>query len=201
MLDKQEKNNKIALIIGLAIPIVMIIFVAISIYLPGFFIKPETDFLYATGNNVYCYGRNNRYTIKNGTLTDTFPIKKETATTTTIIKDGIAIEEKLVPAFSSEIYNECANAEVKFYLHNTSKNDNEEILFEEAVKLKLDSGIESPDGFEVVRVGNGGDFPFIFSGGNRNAYYLRGDKSSQKINVKLSSQDYYNFQFIGWIEE
>ena len=39
-------KKNITLILGISIPILMILFVAGSIYLPGLFIKPHFNFLY-----------------------------------------------------------------------------------------------------------------------------------------------------------
>lgn len=43
----------------------MILFIACSIYLPGIFIKPKFNFLYAKGNYYYC---SSQYSVQNGKL-------------------------------------------------------------------------------------------------------------------------------------
>ena len=43
-------KKNIPLIIGVSIPILMVIFVVLSIYLPGIFIQPQYNFIYATGD-------------------------------------------------------------------------------------------------------------------------------------------------------
>ena len=49
-------KKHISLIFALLIPVAMIVFVAISIYLPGLFIRPHFNFVYETGPQ-YNYGQ------------------------------------------------------------------------------------------------------------------------------------------------
>ena len=60
-----DAKKNIPLILGLSIPILMILFVAGSIYLPGLFVQPKFNFLYAMGDDYY-YGRH--YSVQNGRL-------------------------------------------------------------------------------------------------------------------------------------
>ena len=60
-----KKNIPIA--VGIAIPVLMILFVAGSIYLPGLFAKPKYNFLYVTGEY---YGRT--YTVANGQVVQNY---------------------------------------------------------------------------------------------------------------------------------
>jgi len=189
-------KSKIPLIIGLTIPVLMIIFVALSIYLPAMFATPpKYDFLYITGDSGYCAGQR-RYTVRDEKVTDLYAEDKKID-----VKANEAGANSGIPIPAQRLAlrdNECLNAVSRFYLHDTTNNTNKEVSFEDAVKLKLDSNIESPDGFEVIR-GSGGDgFPFGFSGDNYRRFYLRGNKLSQKVDLRVSSQDYWNFQFVGW---
>src|SRR3990167_2616746 len=59
-----QKN--ISLWIGLAIPVLMIVFVAAAIYLPRYFVEPpQYDFVYLVGNNYI----GDYYEVRNGVLT------------------------------------------------------------------------------------------------------------------------------------
>lgn len=72
-----DVKKNIPLILGLSIPVLMILFVAGSIYLPGLFAQPEFDFLYATGDD---YRYNRYYSVQNGNLIRhevTYPARAE----------------------------------------------------------------------------------------------------------------------------
>ena len=60
-----ENKKNIPLIVALAIPILMIVLTAGSIYLPSLFVKPTSDFIYLIGGN-YCYGK--QYFVQGGRL-------------------------------------------------------------------------------------------------------------------------------------
>ena len=60
----QIKKN-ISLIVAIAIPIAMILFVAASIYLPSIFVKPHDNFVYTFGD---AYAR--PYSVSGTTLTE-----------------------------------------------------------------------------------------------------------------------------------
>ena len=78
----------------------MIIFVAVSIYLPGIFIEPKSNFLYISGNDDY--NSTYKYTIQNKKLTRSeLPITKNSPR---VLK------------------------EVKIYIHDIATNKSNEIL-------------------------------------------------------------------------
>jgi hypothetical protein len=168
-----EIRKNFSLIVGVSIPILMILFVAGSIYLPGLFVKPKFNFLYATGDDYFNSGQ---YIVQGGKL-----VKKE-------------IEE------SGKSY--VFPGEIKLFIHDVSQNESREVSFEEAQDLDLDPNVKSPDGFEVVYGSRGeGFFPFLF--GTRADYstrYLKGHNVSKKLNVQLSGGYYNNFRFLGWIK-
>jgi len=56
-------GKNIPLILGISLPVLMVIFVALSIYLPGFFVKPKYDFLYSDFDSY-----NNKYLVKTNSL-------------------------------------------------------------------------------------------------------------------------------------
>lgn len=62
-------KKHITLVVGISIPILMILFVAASIYLPGLFIQPKFNFLYACDH--YYYGDHDQYSVRNGKLVKT----------------------------------------------------------------------------------------------------------------------------------
>lgn len=170
-------KKNITLILGISIPILMILFVASSIYLPGLFIKPHFNFIYVSGDD-YCYGQQ-QYSIQNSKL----------------VKNEIKQSE-----------NQNCNpprSESKLYLYDVAKNEAKEISFVEAQNLNIDSNVKSPDGFEIVYGSRGdGFFPFLFwSERDYNTRYLSGHNVSKKLNLQLNGSSYYNnFRFLGWIK-
>jgi len=172
-------KKNITLVIGMSIPILMILFVAGSIYLPGLFINPHFNFLYVSGNDFYYYNNGYQYSVQNDKL-----IKNE------------------IRQLENKNYNP-PRVESKLYIYDVAKNEAKEISFTEAQNLNLDSSVKSPDDFEVVYGSrDSGFFPFFWGGGtDYNARYLSGHNVSKKLNLQLNGSSYYNnFRFIGWIK-
>ncbi|HRH93631.1 MAG TPA: hypothetical protein PKV72_03820 [Candidatus Peribacteria bacterium] len=175
-----KSKPNISLIIGIAIPIVMVLFVACSIYLPGLFIQPKVDFLYMTGSNDR-YSCKMIYEVHGGTLQHIVPPSP--------YNDPAYVKQECSPMF---------------YVYDVKTNESREVTFEEAQKLKADPSAVSPDGFELVRGnGGGGDFLFLFDmGRDYNSVYLKGHNVSRKVNIKRTGGDeysYLDYQFLGWI--
>ena len=170
-------KKNISLVLGVSIPILMILFVAGSIYLPGLFIQPRFNFLYISGSDGYYYNNGQQYSVQNDRL-----VKNETK------------------QLENQNYNQ-PRGEAKLFIYDVVKNESEQISFEDGQKLNLDSSIKSPDGFEVVYGSRGDDFfPFFFSSRtDYNTRYLKGHNVSKKLNVQLS-ESYYDFWFLGWIK-
>ena len=169
-----SSKKNVSLIVGISIPILMIVLVAISIYVPAFFAPaPRANFLYVTGNDYY---QGQQYFVENGT----------------IVKREVRYPEHYAPGVA------------RFFLHNTFANEDKELSFEEAQKLKLNANEKSPEGYEVV-YGNteSGFFPFFFSGGtDYNTMYLKGHNTSRKLNLQSPDDGRYyyrNRRFLGWI--
>ncbi|MBI2589818.1 hypothetical protein HYW32_02235 [Candidatus Berkelbacteria bacterium] len=172
-------KKNITLILGISIPILMILFVAGSIYLPGLFIKPHFNFLYVSGDDsYYYYNSGHQYSVQNDKL----------------VKNEIKQPE-------NQNYNP-PRVESKLYIYDVAKNEAKEISFTEAQNLNLDSSVKSSDDFEVVYGSrDSGFFPFFWGGTDYNARYLSGHNVSKKLNLQLNGSSYYNnFRFIGWIK-
>ncbi len=173
-----NKKN-LPLYIALAVPVLMIILVAIFIYVPGIGKKPQYNFLYSSNNNVYYGYGQQEYQVSNGHLIHNPP-----------------------PTTNPPDYYKPQPGEVHFYIYDVAKDQSSEITFEQAQGYNLDSSNPSPDGY-TVQQGNGGGGDFLFGGGSSdyNSWFIKGHNRSRKLNLKLSgSNNYYNFQFLGWIE-
>lgn len=169
-----NSKKNITLIVGIAIPIFMIVLIAVSIYLPSLFAPvPKFNFLYVTEDN---YGQNRQYGVENGVL----------------LRYEVKYSEHYTPK------------EARLFIHNVLGNADQEVSFEEAQKLKLDARLKSPDGYEVVYgSGESGFFPFFFSGGyDYNTMYLKGHNTSKKLDLQSSNDGRYYYRgrhFLGWI--
>jgi hypothetical protein len=161
------------LIIGIAIPLVMILLVATSIYLPGFFVQPEFNFLYVTGEDRY-WGYS--YSVEDGPLTREYNVPDDDFDT--------------------------ARSELRLFIYDVTHNESREVTFEEAVQLQLDPDKESPDGFEVTYGSRGENFLFMFgSYTDYNSQYLVGRGVSKKLDLDVGADNSYygSFKFLGWI--
>ncbi len=197
MKDFIKKN--FAVLLAFVLPIVLIVVVALSAYLPSLFLSTHYNFLYticADGSsyNSYPYYCENylqkKYSVFNNKLIE-LPVDMTVDTN----RDGI-------PDFND--FN--GKYVARIFLHDTKKNESREITFAEAKLLTLNNLLTSPDGVTVSSnssYSGGGDFFFLFGGGRSSyGYYLTKGKSKSKLNLVNSSDQYYyqnNFQFLGWV--
>jgi hypothetical protein len=174
-----------SLILGVSIPILMIILIISSIYLPGLFVKPKFNFLYISGESGTYYHNQPLYIVENEKL----------------LKNKIITPEKQNNYYENYYYDP-PKYNGKFYIYDVTKNEAREISFAMAQNLKIDSNKKSPDGFEVVYGSRSdGFFPFMYGPGNDyKTRYLKGQGLSKKLNLLLEGEysSYYNF--IGWIK-
>src|SRR5437867_8607540 len=106
-MEAAKKN--IPLIVALSIPVLMIVLITISIYLPALFVKPKFDFVYSSGGD-YCY--QNRYSVRNGKImANEIPIQPD---------------------------NYCRNSrEARLFYYDVKNNSAREITLEQASKLTV----------------------------------------------------------------
>ncbi len=128
-----SSKKNISLIIGIAIPIFMIFLIAISIYLPSLF-APAPQF-----NFFYVtedgYGQNRQFGVENGVL----------------VKYEVKYPEHYTPRAA------------RLFIHDVSRNTDQEVSFEEAQKLKLDKNLKIlHDNFEKPEIKKKYDAVFCF---------------------------------------
>ena len=168
--EKTSQRNW-SLIIGLAIPVLMTLFIAASIYLPKIFDKTPAatvDFVYST----------NRYS----------PHKLE------VINGKLeweVLENKNNSSHSKQM--------PRIYLHNVTTNSSKELSLEEAKKLFLDNRRRAPDDY-VVELNRHRGF-FLFDGRSSRRHHLVNGHASQKLDLEYINNYYYNFKFLGWVIE
>ena len=193
-------KNHWLVILAFALPILLVIGIALSAYWPAWSLSTEYDFVYATcGSNYqssYPYNYDcvnylsNYYQIKNGKLT-------------TIEVKPLGPPPPKEPAEVSKPYTPPAT---HLFLHRSQRNEGREITLAEAQTLKLNELLTAPDGVSVASGYQRGEiefFPFFNGGGSRYGYYLVKGNKKQKLNlVGEDGRAYYyrdNFKFIGWI--
>ncbi len=172
--NRVNKKN-LPLIIALSLPIIMIIVLAAAIYLPGVNKKPAHNFLYATGGNTY-YGQL-KYTVS-----------------------GEYLKENRVPPNPNDPYYKGVDQITNLYLYDVEKDSSTELTFDQASKYRLDPSTISDDGYKVERGNSNGDFIFGSGGGDYNSWFIKGHNRSKKLKLNVSTANYYDVQFLGWVK-
>ncbi|MEK7209292.1 MAG: hypothetical protein AAB677_03460 [Patescibacteria group bacterium] len=194
-------KKHLAVILAFALPILLVIGIALSVYWPSWSLSTEYDFVYATcGSNYqssYPYNYNcadylnNYYQVKNGKLTiiDVKPLGPPS------------------PRESAETIKPYVPPATHLFRHDSQKNEGREITLAEAQTLQLNELLTAPDGVSVESSYNRGEvefFPFFNGGSSHYGYYLTKGNKRQELNLVGEESDryYYNrdsFKFIGWI--
>lgn len=184
-----EPKKNISLIVGLAIPVLMIVAVAGSIYIPQLFApKPAYDFLYSTNDGPYSYPGAGGYDVRNGKIVKIPPLAPEVYG----YRPGDPYPVG-VPAKPS-------GPEPKLFVYHVKNDTSKEVAFEEAENLTLTTDQTSPDGFEYSDGSRGGDF-FPFGGRyDYNTKYLMGHGVSRKLKISGNQYEYNPVRFLGWIK-
>jgi len=201
---KEFFKKNFAIILAFALPIIIMIAVALSVYLPALFLSTNYNFVYVTctnNNDSYPYNCNSflagKYSVKDGKLI----INTSATSSIDYFQNTNSNNGPSSPIVSRAkdlgTYND------RIFLHDTKSNQSREITIEEAKTLTLNNLVTSPDGVSVTsNYNNGGDF-FIFGGGRSSfGYYLTKGQSRTKLNLINITNQYYNqnnFQFIGWV--
>lgn len=175
------KNNYLVLI-AILLPILFIIIVTLTAYLPSIFLKTNYDFIYAI-----CEDNTNNYPRS---------CKKYLNNKYSIINTKIVLN-------NDPKTKESSNYESRLFIHDTENNESKEISYTEALDYSYSNLLTSPDG---VTVSSGyqdrADF-FIFSSSNSGyEHNLIKGNVKKKLNLINNSNRYNyenNFIFIGWI--
>jgi hypothetical protein len=174
MKNQEIKSTKNwSLIIGLAIPLLMVMFIATSIYTPRLFDNtpaPTVNFLYTSA-----YSHPHRLEVRDNRLEW---IKGETNNTQ---------------------QNKAYERPPKIYFHDVKLNSSREIDLESAQKLLLDARNTSPEGYKVEQSRHHGFF--IFDHRYSRDRYLVNKHANHKLALEYAGSSYYGFQFLGWVVE
>src|ERR1700683_1723145 len=177
MKPKTNKHDPI-LIIGLAIPFVMILIVAATSFIPELLVKPHTDFLYESSGDLFFSDSSSPYSIASGHLS-------------------------LVPEAGSAPYNNVSAGQVQLYVWHAATNASSPITAGAASMLKLINNSTSPDGFSLNEGGQDDPGLFFFddSSADDNSVFITGHGLNKKLNLQLNGQvASSDFHFLGWIQ-
>ncbi|MDD3896512.1 MAG: hypothetical protein PHU04_01520 [Candidatus Peribacteraceae bacterium] len=190
MPDFLQKN--FALVLAFVLPMLLIVLVALSTYLPSLFLSTDYNFLYASctnGRDPYPY-RCDDYLQRRFTVTDGRLSVHTVDGTVDTDKDGVPD--------SNDQYTE------RIFFHDTAKNESREITLAEAQAMTLNTLLTSPDGVTVSSHYDrgGGDFFLFFGGRSSYGYSLTKGRARSKLNLINNDDQYYyqnNFHFLGWV--
>jgi len=183
-------KQNIVILIAFSLPILLIIGVALSVYIPSLFLSTKYNFVY-----IICTESNYRYITCNNYIQ-----KRYSVVNNRIVINNI---DPTLDSDNDKIPDINENYTTRIILHDTEKNESREITFEEAQTLTLDDFEISPDGVTVEDEYSRGTDLFIFGGSSSTyGYYLTKGKIKKKLNLIYDYDQYYyryHFQFIGWV--
>lgn len=167
-------KNNLPLVMAIAIPVLLMIFMMAIIYIPQQQIKPVYNFLYLAGGEYW-----NQYpAIKDNRLVIPSP-------PASLVPDSY---------YSSRKSN--------YYIYQPAKDESRKITEEEAKQLKLLDQPVSPDGYSVGRNTDNTSFgilPLILGvTDSSKGIYLKNKQFKKRISVEAGLYN-YDFRFIGWI--
>lgn len=147
-------KEKLPLIVGILIPVLLILFVVVSVYLPSLFVKPKYNFIYTT---------NARYD---------YDVK--------VIDGKISV----TPRYTDQYYGAQRRTPIEptFFLYDVVADKSKAISLVQTQTYTLDSSDKSPDGFTVGRdESDSYSFSPFFYRGSRYGVYLQGKGLNRKI--------------------
>ena len=185
----KEKNVNVPLIVGIGVPVLMMLFVAAAIYLPGLFKKPQFDFVYSSGQTSW--------------TSPTMEVKDQKLTYKCADSQSYYSSDETA---SAEIAAKCTEEFLpKLYRHSIKENKSTEISYADAQLLLLDSNADSSDGYKVEQGDYSGDMFLGMFGGSEssdyNSWFLKGHNRKTKLNLIIDTNSPYDLKFVGWIKE
>lgn len=179
------------LVVAFSLPILLLVVVALSAYLPSAFLSTNYNFVYAA-----CIDDANRWSYR----CDPYLQQKYS------VVDGQVVANEIDPTQDSDgddIPDVQEGYDARLFLYDTLANETREITIEEAAGLQLNELVTSPDGVSVAnQYDRGADFFLFYNGGSNYGHYLVKGNAKSKLNVITDNDRYYygdNFEFLGWV--
>ena len=170
-----KDNKTYPLMIGLLVPLLMVVFIAVSVVVPRLFAPAaQYDFIYSVADG---YSPDSEYFVRDGRIQ--------------------------LRSFKDPAQKQTQYAPVRLYRHDVKENRNVAISLEEAGKLSLSDASQSPDHFEIGPGTQGSSFLFFYSSySDYSSMYLKGHGVAQELNLIKGARAYYSysdFHLVGWI--
>ena len=184
-------KQNLTLVLAFTLPLLLILFITITTYIPSLLLSTKYDFIYVVcdeNQNDYYSCESylaERYSVSNGYL-----VQNEVDMALDRNVDG-------VPDTSSDFSS-------RIFFHDTEANVSREITIEEASALPLSELLTSPDDVTVsshYSSGVSGFFPFDGGSSSFDYYLTKGSRQSKLDLINVADRYYYqyNFRFVGWI--
>ncbi len=174
-------RNNIPLLVGIALPIIIIVAVAAFIFLPSISIKPAHDFLYTNERDQYNYN----VIFKNDY---------------DVVDKKLVLKPRTLPTIEPT-YPRVIEDAPRLYRYEVKTNTAHEIPFKDAALLSLVPGPSSPDGYTVeYRYGHDGIFELFGSNNSNRGYFMTKGGAGKRL--KLNDTNYYSdeIKLVGWIQ-
>jgi len=164
-----KTKEGISLIIGISIPVLMILFVAASIYLPRLFVRPKFSFVYTVGSNFgkYYFVRDQHLDEKDIKYPDYYTSRAENKI---FLYDIEQDESREIP------YTYAA----KLRLNSKERSPD---------GFRITYGTRTGGFFPF----------FFFSDRDYWTLYIQGHGLSRKLNIRLEENYFQKFRFLGWV--
>jgi hypothetical protein len=157
--------------LAVAIPVLVVVAVALSIYVPRLFVHPTTDFVYVVDDTHYTGDSGADYRVV----------------------DGRIVEAPTAPSG--------ATTRGRLLRYDVKADRAQPLTLAQAQALTLDPAATSPDGFSVVYTDGSGGGLFSFGGDSGNAaVYLDGRGVRLRLDLPVGrSYESNGFHVVGWI--
>lgn len=187
----ENRKRAILLAVAFALPLLFIMVIFITTFIPATRLSTDYDFVYATCSK----NRNPGYYYCNNYLQNLYDVV-----------NGRVMEREINSGLDSDndgVLDINENYSTRLFLHDTELNVSEEISLIEAQRLQLSDELVSPDGVAVERdYSSGGSFfPFVRVS-SRFGWYLSRGSARQKLEIIGDTErNYYrdDLMFLGWV--
>ena len=165
------KKEKIPILIGISLPIVLVFAFMIYLFLPSIMPGTEYDFIYAIRPNNYSFYTRNE---------DNFRYE--------------LINNEIVYTGDQD------NPSMELYFYDTKNNTSRRISLSEANELQIHNGPSSPDGY-IVQYENKGSYSLFYGSASDRGYYIKKGNRSRKLTGFHWNYNNISFILIGWIKK
>jgi hypothetical protein len=176
------KKENLPIIVGVALPIIILVGALLVVFVPRLFVSPEYDFVYTIYDS-RSYNRDYDYF--------TLEVVDGKIKQIPNLPDGITGQQEIQTTFKTP----------DIFIYDVKNDASREISIDEAQDLALVKGPSSPDGYTVnFQRTHSGIFE-LFGSRSSSGYYI-GKGNNKRVLPGLVTTGYYynNFQLIGWVK-